>query len=422
MKKTFAILLALAMVFGLLAGCGGSDKEDTGTKKGETAPVKEAVVTVEPGKYQAIYCAVDGEAYDCDRDWLEIEADGVGVLVFEGEDYSMEWEYSNNLFTFEDEDGSSFVGSYVEGTIAGILDGEIEYVFEKESAGGKKPAAAQPAEPEKESGFEPVSATLGGYEVSVVGAELFTDADDKDAIRVYWDFTNTSDESTYAYCDLAVMMEQEGFELSSTYAHFEDDVPEYGNDTLDLRPGVSIRSISEYNCKADGEPISFTIYDWYDAEDALTVEFDPQNLPGRPAKDLEIEPISDPAWTEGMDVEGYVGEDSYVVIEGAEVVEGWDSGEEVIRVYFTYTNESDEASSFWWANSYRAFQDGVELTEDWAEVDVDEDEASSLEIQPGETVYCSVCWELRSDSPVEIEVYDWDENDLGIVFDLADLR
>lgn len=419
MKKTFAILLVLAMVFGLLAGCGGSDKEDTGTKKGATeTKVEPETETVEPGKYQAIYCAIDGEAYDCDQDWLEIEADGVGVLVFEGENYSMEWEYSNNLFTFEDEDGSTFVGSYVEGTIAGILDGDIEYVFEKESAGGKKPAAAQPAEPE-EDGFEPVSATLGGYEVSVVGAELFTDTDDKDAIRIYWDFTNTSEESTYAYCDLSVMMEQEGFELTSTYAYFEDDVPEYGNDTLDLRPGVSIRCISEYNCKADGEPISFTIYDWYDEDDALTVEFDPKNLPGRPEKDLEIEPVSDPAWTEGMEMEGYVGEDAYVVIEDCEVVPGWDSGEEVIRVYFTFTNEYDEAASMWWAANYRAFQDGVELNEDWAEQDVAEDENATLDIEPGESVYCSVCWELRSDSPVEIEVYDsWNEEYIGYVFEV----
>lgn len=313
MKKTFAILLAFVMVFSLLAGCGGSDKEDTGTKKGEpeTATAEEA------------------------------------------------------------------------------------------------------------KGFEPVSATLGGYDVTVVGAELFTDTDDKDGIRVYWDFTNTSDETIYAYCDLSVKMEQEGFELNTTYVYSEDDVPEYGNDTLDLRPGVSIRCISEYNCKADGEPISFTIYDWYDEDDALTVEFDPKNLPGRPEKDLEIEPISDPAWTEGMDVEGYVGEDAYVVIESAEVVPGWDSGEEVIRVYFTYTNESEEASSFWWATNYRAFQDGIELTEDWADEDVEEDENASLDIEPGNTVYCSVCWELRSDSPVEIEVYDsWTEEYIGYVFEV----
>lgn len=289
----------------------------------------------------------------------------------------------------------------------------------KEAQTVEEPAEKPEAEPEPEAVFEPVSATIGGYDVTVVGAELFTDAEDKDGIRVYWDFTNTSDETTYAYCDLSVRMEQEGFELNTTYVYSEDDVPEYGNDALDLRPGASIRCISEYNCKAEGEAISFTIYDWYDEDDALTVELDPKNLPGRPEQELEAETVSDPAWTEGMDTEGSVGEDAYVVIDTAEVVPGWDSGEEVIRVYFEFTNEGEEAASMWWTTYYRAFQDGIELVEDWADEDVEEDENVTLDIEPGETVYCAVCWELRSDSPVEIEVYDtWDEEYIGCVFEV----
>ena len=281
----------------------------------------------------------------------------------------------------------------------------------------EEPAAKPEAEGAPEVVFEPVSATIGGYDVTVVGAELFTDTEDKDGIRVYWDFTNTSDETTYPYRNLSVQMEQEGFELNTTYVYYEDDVPEYGNDSLDLRPGISIRCISEYNCKANGEEISFTIYDWYDEDDALTVEFDPKNLPGRPEQELKMETVSDPVWTESLEAEGYVGEDAYVVIDTAEVVDGWDSGEEVIRVYFEFTNESEEAASMWWATYYRAFQDGVELEEDWAEEDVAEDENMSLEIEPGETIYCSTCWVLRSDSPVEIEVYDsWSEEYIGCVF------
>lgn len=283
---------------------------------------------------------------------------------------------------------------------------------------GDEPGEA-PEEPAEEI-FEPVTAVIGGYEVSVVGAELFTDTEDKDGIRVYWDFTNTSDETTYPYCDLSVKMEQEGFELNTTYVYSDDDVPEYGNDRLDLRPGVAIRCISEYNCKAAGEAISFTIYDWYNEADAVTVEFDPGNLPGRPEPALDTESIADPTWTEGLETEGYVGEDAYVVIDTAEVVEGWDDGEEVIRVYFEFTNESDEAASMWWTTYYRAFQDGIELEEDWADQDTAEDENMSLEIEPGETIYCSTCWELRSDSPVEVEVYDpWSEEYIGCVFEIG---
>lgn len=297
----------------------------------------------------------------------------------------------------------------------GGTEPETPGTTKKETQTAEEPAAKQ----EQEAVFEPVAATIGGYEVTVVGAELFTDTEDKDGIRVYWDFTNTSDETTYPYCDLSVKMEQEGFELNTTYVYSDDDVPEYGNDTRDLRPGTSIRCISEYNCKATGEAISFTIYDWYDEDDALTVEFDPKNLPGRPEQELKAEAITDPTWTEWMGTEGYVGEEAYIVIDTAEVVPGWDSGEEVIRIYFEFTNESDEAASMWWATYYRAFQDGIELAEDWAEQDVTEDENTTLEIEPGETIYCAVCWELRSDSPVEIEVYDpWSEEYIGYVFEV----
>lgn len=322
MKKTFALLLVLCLAFCLLAGCGGSEPETSGTSKKTEQAVEE-------------------------------------------------------------------------------------------------PAEKPAEEPEEEpaAAFEPVCATIGGYDVSIVGAELFEDTDDKDAIRVYWDFTNTSDETTYASCDLSIFMEQEGFELAYTYDDYEDDVPEYGNNSLDLRPGTSIRCIEEYNCKADGDLISFTIYNWYDEEDAVTVEFDPKNLPGRPEADLETQTVDDPQWLGDCASEGYVGENAYVVIDTAEIVDGWDSGEEVIRVYFEFTNESDEAASMWWATYYRAFQDGIELEEDWAEVDVDEDENMSLDIEPGETIYCSNCWELRSDSPVEIEVYDsWSEEYIGCIF------
>lgn len=297
----------------------------------------------------------------------------------------------------------------------GGTEPETPGTTKKETQTAEEPAAKQ----EQEAVFEPVAATIGGYEVTVVGAELFTDTEDKDGIRVYWDFTNTSDETTYPYCDLSVKMEQEGFELNTTYVYSDDDVPEYGNDTRDLRPGTSIRCISEYNCKATGEAISFTIYDWYDEDDALTVEFNPKNLPGRPEQELKAEAITDPTWTEWMGTEGYVGEEAYIVIDTAEVVPGWDSGEEVIRIYFEFTNESDEAASMWWATYYRAFQDGIELAEDWAEQDVTEDENTTLEIEPGETIYCAVCWELRSDSPVEIEVYDpWSEEYIGYVFEV----
>lgn len=140
MKKTFTILLTLVLVLGLLAGCGGAEK-DTGHTKGGSASAAP-----ETGTYLATYCEEDGEEFPCDEDWLVIEADGKGVLVFEGEEYAMEWELDGSAFRFEDKDGSTFEGTYADGVIEGSLDGSIEYIFELEGAEPEPEAAAELAE------------------------------------------------------------------------------------------------------------------------------------------------------------------------------------------------------------------------------------------------------------------------------------
>lgn len=412
MKRTFALILALAMVFCLMAGCG-SDNADTGSSKKGAAET----VTVEAGKYLAVSCVIDGEEYACDSDWLVIEEGGSGALVFEGEEYSMDWTLSGSTFSFEDQDGSTFEGTYADGVIEGVLDGNMEYTFELE--GGAKKGEAE-AEPAAESGFTPVSGSLAGCDVTIVGAELFTDGDDKDAIRVYWDVTNNSDETITPNWDIYTLVEQEGFEMDTTYTW--DDVPEYGNDSRDIQPGVTIRCISEYNCKADGDVITVTLYDYYNEDDKVVAEFDPANLPGRPAEDWVATPITEPTWVEGLPTEGPVGE-GYVVIDHAEIVPSYDEGEEVVRVYFQFTNEGEEETTMWSEVYYKAYQDGIELEIEWPDEDVAEDENMTDYVQPGETLLCSECFAVSSDSPIEIEVYDiWEEDYLGTIYNPADLR
>ena len=142
---------------------------------------------------------------------------------------------------------------------------------------------------------------------------------------------------------------------------------------------------------------------------------DPKNLPGRPAADLEIAPIDDPTWTDEMSDEGDV-DDVHVFIDTAELAEGY-SGEDLIRIYFDFTNNGDEAGSLWWMTSIRVFQDGVQLSSGSPEDDVEEDENFTTDVEPGGSLRCAGCWELRSDSPVEIEVYDtWTDEFIGCTF------
>ena len=252
------------------------------------------------------------------------------------------------------------------------------------------------------------------FAISVAGAEHFTDYEGKDAIRIYYDFTNLSNESTATYSLTSVLVTQDDYEQVSTYANFEDDVPEYGNDSLLLRPGVTIRCAAEYSMKPTGGPITVKFSDYWAEEEELVVQFDPQNLPGRPG-DLEIAPIVDPPWVVELPGEGIYDEDYYVSIDAAEMVDGEDGT--VVRIYYTFTNNSDETTTFWLSTYPIAYQDGVELINGYAALDVAEDANSNVDVAPGESIVATTIYEVRSGNPVEIELTDyWTGESIGVMF------
>lgn len=407
MKKTLLLLLGTALLLSMMTGCSGEAPDVAGT-------------------YAATACYLDGEEGSLDGEYLVIENDGTGTFYMLDSGYDFDWELSGNNFYFEDEDGDRFAGTYDNGVIEGEYFGDYFYVFElgspsvgksseKDDTGSVSPAAENTSA--DSASF--TSGTIGEYEVAIVGAELITDMDGEEGIRFYYDFTNNSDDAVYPAEDLYFVVEQNGYEMVTTYCSYEDDAPEYGNDYLYIRPGMTIRCCAEYSCKVNSDPVTFTISDWWDEEVSISAVFDMENLPGRPSDDLVMPVLSDPDWTKALPTEGTFDDDYYVSIESAEVVTAWEEGAEVLRVYFDFTNNSDEDNSMWWATNVRAFQDGVELYSDWPEVDVEEDENWDLDIPSGESITCSQCFLLVSDSPVEIEVYDFSEGAvLGTVFEV----
>lgn len=359
---------------------------------------------------------------------LVMNEDGTGYMCFGEDDVSsITWE--QGAITVDGETSPYTL----EGDVLTIEEDGISMTFTR-SDETPPPKPAAPAEPEPESSTEepepaepdapdapaasgePVSADLGDYHISIVAAEEFTDIDDNPAIRFYYDFTNNSDDLESAWLNLNYKASQEGYELVSTYASMEDDVPEYDNDSRKVIPGVTIRCVEEYSYKPDGGTLEFTITDYEDH--AVTMEFDPQNLPGRPGE-LEIPTISDPAWTSGMASEGVYDDDYYVKIDHYEYTTG--SGDiPLLRVYFEFTNNSEEDTSFFMAATLLAMQDGVELESTWASDSVAEDDNYSVDIAPGESIMTSDCFEVRSDSPIEIMVMDyWGDSSLGMVIPAA---
>lgn len=290
----------------------------------------------------------------------------------------------------------------------------------EEPVSTEKPAPEKPVEKPDDGpavSLDPVTAQLGDFEVTIQAAEHFTDAEDGNAIRCYYDFTNNSDYLTSAWEELTIEATQDGKVLDGTYAYAEDDVPEYGNSSRNIIPGATIRCIEEYAYDPDGGIVYLTIEEGY-SEDEMTMEFDPAYLQGRP-EELEIPLISDPDFTAAMSMEGSL-EDGYdIVIEGMEFDEDY-SGEEILRVLFTFTNNGEEATSAFYETYVDALQDGIGLEEVSAYNEVETDENYDVEIEPGESILCSLCFELRSDSPVEVMIHDgWNDATIGTVFDIA---
>ena len=271
------------------------------------------------------------------------------------------------------------------------------------NSGGNSGSAGVPV---SGGSFTPVSGNLLDCHVEILAAEPFPDIDGKDAVRFYFDFTNTGDVPSFANGELFFHAEEDGRTLEGTYASYEDDAPEYGNSYLRVVPGVTLRCIAEFAFIPDGGELLFTISDYDGAE--ITAAFDPGDLPGRPGERAP-EVIDDPQFFLNYPAEGSSDCADYAVrnaeLTASELYAG--DTDALLRVYFDFTNRKDETSYIEADSLVTAYQDGVELFTGYSANPVESDNNYYAEVDPGGTVSVSRCWELRSDSPVEVVITDW---------------
>ncbi|MEE0095847.1 MAG: DUF5067 domain-containing protein [Oscillospiraceae bacterium] len=410
------------------------------------------VVAPEVGYFTFESMEMDGETLtkddlravggDPDSFFLIINEDGTGTLAIAGEDaQQLTWKdgtlamggetvpytVDGDTLTLE-EDGTKMIFTRSSDTPPAIPDGTASAEPEDSEILGEPEGSeeieildgdGEIAEPPVAVSTEPVSADLGDYHVTILAAEQFIDSSDKDAIRFYVDFTNNSEEEESFFFACNTEAYQDGYELVSTYAPYGEYAPEDGNYSRDILPGRTIRCIEEYNFKPDGGAIEFTVTEGYDG-DSITMTFDPSALPGRPADEYTIEPCSSDELVAGLAAEGVYKDDYYVSITGCEVVEGWAGDGPVLRVFFDFTNNSQEATSFWRESSIEAMQDGIQLSYGSANDTTETDENESVEIQPGETISVSSCFTLHdTGSPVAVRLYNsFSGDDLGATFDV----
>lgn len=273
---------------------------------------------------------------------------------------------------------------------------------------------------DKVEAFEETKIELDACTINVLGCEQIKDYDEKPAIRVWFDVTNTSDDTCYTNYNYEFTATQDGYELTETSASYDTTVDAASTSLLEIRPGVTIRTCEEYNFKEDGGTITVGFNNYYSEEEPVTINFDPKNLPGAPKEEFEIEKVADPQWVKDLKAEGVY--EAYDVkydikIEKCEFVEGYE-GEKLIRVYYDFKNNSAEEESFNMNVTHSAFQDGIELPISYAKEKVAEEDNYSVEVEPGKSVKLAYCYELRTDSPVEIDLRDLNGTGVGTVFEV----
>ena len=267
------------------------------------------------------------------------------------------------------------------------------------------------------NGFTPRSRKWLGVTFTVVGAEFCTDTDGNDALRIYYELMNTTEETrSYPYGFPQIM--QDGEQMTFTYCSGENAVQEADYDGLRIRPGYSLRFVYESTINPNGGEIEVTFNPLADVGTELTVVFDPQALPGRPTVPC-FEPVTDPGWLESDSTAAVVDGVYDVTLENTEFF--LRDGFRCLAAYFSITNNSGEEVTLERACLPGAFQDGVERNPVYDELH--KQWKSPWDVIPaGSSADVVYVWILGSENPVELECFDAEGNSvLGVLLPVAEL-
>ena len=375
-QRILVWLLALAMVLGLCA-CGGPTYD-------ESLLGVYTCYGLEVMGYQ-----LAAEDVLTQTATLELKQGGKGEIHIEGESDSIQYTLDGEAITVEIE-GETATGTLKDGIIdIEILSMHMFFVQE-----GKEVSAA---DTEEATGGFPVPLDFGSYYVEVIGAEQFTDLDDKTAIRLYISYTNNSDSIDSFYSALCCDAFQGGQQL--TEAYWDDDTPEANTGSQGILPGCTVRVVQEFVFQPDGGEVEFKLYE-HDVADAAVITMDPADLPGAPAEPFAFAPYDSSSLVAGLSASGTLGDGYDVAIRDVELTKSW-NGAQMVRVFIDFTNNTGEATQLWDVTVVTAMQDGVALYSRYAEDDVETDDNYTASVEPGQSITVSMCYVLHdTDSPI----------------------
>ena len=247
------------------------------------------------------------------------------------------------------------------------------------------------------------SGDFDSFSAIFTGAELFTDADGEQALRVYFDFRNKSGESRSPSELLLYSAEQDGSSLVWA-ADAEGEEPDAaGNLSLRLLPGRAARCVLQFKLLSDSE-VTVTLDDSEGhAVHAWLIPDD--SLPGRPASELEWDEEADETLSTELPSSCTLYDMYELTIAGGEVSET-ENGERTINVQVDFTNNSPDPAVPSVNFRLRAYQDGTELL-----YAPDGASQEPVEAGAGVTVSCFSPFVLHGDGPVLVELYDlWSDS------------
>lgn len=461
MKKTLAILLALTMLLALAAcgGTSGTTKAAEGTASAPEPAATETPATPEPtaeptpeptpepteepaadgpaGAYKMTgYETEDTEGAEAMDSMLAmgityyivLNEDGTGNMVVFGMEIPLTWdENAVNILENEETGTEATEIPYTcDGGVLKLINEGEAMVFTKmtdeeyadflangsgslEDLLGGLYTEPEPI-PEGEPSAGPVSGTVGGMDVTILGAE-HTKENGAVAIRFYYTVTNNTGKINATWNLLNADAAQDGDTLESAW--FWEGVPEDNYTGTRIAPGCSIVCAQLFSYDHTGGVVGFRLSS-YEDENTLIYYADPQNLSGAPAESFQF-PVTGEVPDELASLSA---EMNGVRIDSVEFLKD-DDGNDAVRFYFTYTNTSDEAASFSTNHSYYAMQDGYELEGSWNTESVPEQDHLWEDAEPGTETACAAVFALRSGSPVTLVVYeDWGD---GIIAKTAEI-
>ena len=244
----------------------------------------------------------------------------------------------------------------------------------------------------------------------IIGAEL---CEDDTTIRLYYEYTNLSDIPDSAYNSVRMELTQNGEELEENYVSESDEIDALAtNAVMSVQTGFSVRAVLTYEL-LDESKISVKLYDYDEEESDVNFELDPANLPGKPTTTFTMKGVSDPEHAADADESGTYRDDFEIAIKKMEVFE--DDGKKLARIFFDFTNNGEEAESMEFVTFMDVYQDGVELHPANPSESVESDDNFAGDTEVGETSEVSICYVLRSENPVEVAFYEFDEVVIGKV-------